>query len=165
MIDNKFLKLAHQLIHVDFPRSMYFIGLVYGIVPFPLFNVQSDLVARILAGIVEPPTREELLKSADAHEARVRDCISRAHHLADQWSYCEEIARLAGRNVNEDEDFKRILATRRAVYEDVARNRPKIPGSRPWYRDLNYSISYAAGEATVTSPERGARHLLKTNIL
>lgn len=52
--------LYQHLLHPDFGASLSFIGLPFKVVPFPQFEVQARLVARLLSGKAALPSQSEM---------------------------------------------------------------------------------------------------------
>lgn len=97
--DNHVAPLYEHCINANAP-SMSFIGLPWKVVPFPMFELQSRWIARMLAGVVPMPSKAEALEGAAALEAKLEPLgpIPRrhAHMFGDaQFEYNERIARMA----------------------------------------------------------------------
>jgi hypothetical protein len=111
-IDLKFVQgerrvtpLYEQLWHAKYP-SVAFIGLPHSVVPFPMFEIQANVVREVCQlqftgqdGILPPST--ERLKAAELDAAsggpddpgRIQD----THFLGSyQWDYCRKLAKLGG---------------------------------------------------------------------
>ena len=63
-----------HLIHPRFKEALTFIGLPYKIVPFPQFELQAKLVARLLSGRAQLPSDEEMSEWME-HHYRCAQCV------------------------------------------------------------------------------------------
>jgi hypothetical protein len=59
--------LYQHMFHPTFRESLTFIGLTFKIVPFPQFELQSKLVARVLSGKVELPSADCMIEWMESH--------------------------------------------------------------------------------------------------
>eukprot|EP00039_Didymoeca_costata_P025259 m.12733 g.12733 ORF g.12733 m.12733 type:complete len:499 (+) comp4725_c0_seq1:51-1547(+) len=109
-IDN----LWEHLLHVKYGASLSFIGLVWKIVPFQCFQLQSRLVAQALSGKITLPT-------LTPNEV---DDPDEAHHLIVQWPYIYNIANYTNTT---------LPSWREAMYEQNKINKVKRPEQ---YRDI-----------------------------
>ena len=86
---NRYLyPLYKQLFHANFPDGrLSFLTVSYRIVPFPLAEIQSHLIARVLSGKVSLPTREAMIEEID------RSLVSptRSYHYVDMIKYVEDL--------------------------------------------------------------------------
>ena len=127
---------------LDHP-SLAFLGIPHSVVPFPLMEVQSALLAKVLSGRVSLPPRAErhaALAARDAALTRPKD----AHHLGGaQWDYCR---RLLALGQIADRGWQRHIQTNEAVYNDVGPRRPPFPGGDDGYRRLEYTVDHTSGE-------------------
>lgn len=134
--------LYEHLFHADHP-SLAFLGIPHSVVPFPLMEVQSALLAKVLSGRVSLPPRAErhaALAARDAALTRPKD----AHHLGGaQWDYCR---RLLALGKIADRGWQRHIQTNEAVYNDVGPRRPPFPGGDDGYRRLEYTVDHTSGE-------------------
>ncbi|CAM9526332.1 unnamed protein product [Laminaria digitata] len=94
--------LYEQLFHVKHP-SLSFVGLPQSIVPFPLFEVQANAVAAVIAGRASLPSlaeREQWLLDEEETGEKERGVspVSRRVHVLNgmQWAYSKRLLRLAG---------------------------------------------------------------------
>lgn len=80
--------------------SLAFVGLPYKIVPFPQYELQATLYARVLAGRVDLPDRAERERESAEHVAQLRaEGIAQRHFLEQgdkQFAYNAELARRSG---------------------------------------------------------------------
>lgn len=58
--------LYQHLLQPDFGASLSFIGLPFKVVPFPQFEVQTRLIARLLSGDAPMPTQAEMAEWMDS---------------------------------------------------------------------------------------------------
>eukprot|EP00903_Cladosiphon_okamuranus_P006399 g6264.t1 len=92
--------LYEQLFHVQHP-SLSFIGLPQSICPFPMFEVQANVVAAAVSGRASFPglaEREQWLRDEEEtfREQSVDPTSRRVHVLADkQWAYLRRLLRIA----------------------------------------------------------------------
>lgn len=59
--NNRVTPLFQHVVHVDFPRSLFFIGLPFTVLPFSLFETQLRYAFTLLTGKVNPLSRQEML--------------------------------------------------------------------------------------------------------
>ena len=128
--DNYVAPLYEHCISVNAP-SMSFVGLPWKVVPFPMFELQSEWIARMLSGVVPMPTREECARGAAELDAKLEPHgeIPRrhAHMFGDaQFAYNDRIASLAGVEVH--------ASWRARMYKATGQNKRAHPEK---YRDAN----------------------------
>jgi hypothetical protein len=86
-----------------FSPSLSFLGLPFKVAPFPQFELQAKLVARVLSGKAVLPTREEMERSMEARdrEMAASGVPTRHFHMQgeSQWEYNDGIANLCGLDV------------------------------------------------------------------
>lgn len=132
--------------------SLSFIGIPHSVVPFPLFDVQARLVARVLGGEAELPGLPARLSAVDelyASRRRPED----THHLgSQQWDYCRQLGRAGGFL---DAELEAKLRAAEAIYDDASVRRPRYPGADDVYRQNQYELlpSTLAAGATVGGAE------------
>jgi hypothetical protein len=126
--DNCFDALFEHLYSpADYP-TLFFIGLPWKVVPFPIFELQSRLAARILSGSVPAPTLAAVRDWRVAWEARLSKGMPRRHAHAlsvdEQFDYCDRLADAAR--------TPRLPAWRRRAYIENGANKRANPDT---YRD------------------------------
>ena len=127
--DNSLGPLYEQLFASRAP-SLALIGLPWKVAPFPLMEMQSHLVARVLSGAARLPSQVEMEKHADDFEARLvpRGMVKRRHAHAlsvdEQFAYLDRLALLAG--------LPSHPPWRKAMFESARLAKKLSPGS---YRD------------------------------
>lgn len=88
--------------------TMAFIGLNVKIAPFPVFEVQCKVAARVFAGRAQLPSQSVMSASVDEFQQQMKDLRVPPRHyhtLGDrQWEYCNTLLRL-GYNAEEVESF------------------------------------------------------------
>lgn len=81
-------------------ETLAFVGLPFLVIPFPLFEHQARLWARVLSGRVGLPSAAERLREVERREARFEASGVPARHRLRygplQFPYCEKLAELAG---------------------------------------------------------------------
>jgi thioredoxin reductase len=83
--------LYKQLFHADFRQGqLSFLTIPYRIVPFPLAELQSHLIARVLSGQIHLPSRDEMMKDID-HPSLPRN---RAYHVVKAVDYTKDLLKL-----------------------------------------------------------------------
>ena len=83
--------LYKQLFHADFPRGeLSFLTIPYRIIPFPLAELQSHIIARVLCGQVQLPSREQMICEIDS----LRLPQNRAYHCVNMIEYTEDLLEL-----------------------------------------------------------------------
>lgn len=93
------MPLYKQLWHGKYP-SLCFVGLPHSVLPFPLFELQTEaFLATLLNHAILPPVAERMAAAdadANAGGAKATGRIEDTHYMgAAQWDYCREMARLA----------------------------------------------------------------------
>lgn len=95
--------LYEHLFHPRFAQSLSFIGLGFKILPFPFFEIQSQWVARCIAGSASLPSQEEMLESVREFYQGIekKDPGPRGQsmtHCMDgiQWAYLDKITSKPG---------------------------------------------------------------------
>ncbi|CAF1634523.1 unnamed protein product [Rotaria magnacalcarata] len=80
--------LYKQLFHADFPDgTLSFLAIPYRIVPFPLAEVQSHIIARVLCGKLSLPTRDDMINAID----NLSLPLNRSYHLVNMIEYAENL--------------------------------------------------------------------------
>ena len=147
-VDPLYLQLFHCA-----DASLSFIGIPHSVVPFPLFDLQSRLVAAVCAGdaALPPPAERRAALERDYAAQRAEGLrVEDAHWLSSsQWSYDIALLR-ALREAGAGDDggdaaFVKWLGTARQIYEDLAKRRPPFPGAHDAYRALSYSVGSDGG--------------------
>jgi len=138
--DNCVAPLYEHCIAANAP-SLSFIGLPWKVVPFPMFEIQSSWVARMLSGAVPAPTLAEMENFVSALELTLepQGQVPRrhAHCFGDkQWEYNDRIARMAG--------VERLKSWRERMYVATGKNKRANPET---YRDANMPDTQALVDA------------------
>lgn len=144
--------LVHQLWHARYP-SLAFLGLPHSVVPFPLFELQSEAI--VAQWTIQNdnhdsrlPALSERLQMAqlDAESGGPKNTprMQDTHFLGDfQWDYCRQMAKLAGLL---DKDMEAYIETNRALYDHAgAARKSESPGGPDHYRSIRYARP-SAGE-------------------
>ena len=125
--DNCFDTLYEHLFDPDAFPTLFFIGLPWKVVPFPLFELQSRLAARLLSGRIPPPPSTVVEAWRASWGARLRSVLRRhAHALT-----ADELSRYQDR-LADAAQCPRLPAWRSRVYAENASNRMANPAD---YRD------------------------------
>ena len=83
--------LYKQLFHADFPHGeLSFLAIPYRIVPFPLAELQSHIIARVLCGRLQLPSREQMIREIDSLQLPQ----NRAYHCVNMVEYTENLLQL-----------------------------------------------------------------------
>lgn len=155
--------LYEQLWHAKYP-NVAFVGLPWSVVPFPLFELQSEAIAAQLTGTTPKPlpSPEERMKLAisDAegggpnNPGRVED----THNLGSyQWDYCRKMAELAGLY---DVKMENFIATNKAIYDHAGGERKSIsPGGPDTYRSTCYARDDKAQSFKVLATEMTSKQV------
>jgi len=121
--------------------NLSFIGLPHSVVPFPLFELQAQAIAKSLTAPDVLPPLQTRLDSAAAdfslggpNKGGVRDTHFLGSH---QWDYCRDIARMAGVY---DEEVENHITTNQVIYDHAgAQRKGTFPGGPDEYRSLSYT--------------------------
>ncbi|GLI64600.1 hypothetical protein VaNZ11_007907 [Volvox africanus] len=93
----------HMLPPGPLAPGLSFVGLPWKVVPFPQFQLQSKLIARLLSGRVQLPRRKQMEEDIEAHfEAmRAQQLPKRYAHMQgqQQFAYNDMLAKLCGPDV------------------------------------------------------------------
>jgi hypothetical protein len=130
--------LYEQCIHAQFP-NLFFIGLPFSVVPFPLMDVQALLCANLLTGKAQLPSQMELWKQDQTITRSIeagQGVPKNWHKLADeQWEYTRRLLVLA---VELTPEREQRMEWRRWVFTALGRERGgTYPGAVDSYRSLN----------------------------
>ncbi|CAF2657090.1 unnamed protein product [Rotaria sp. Silwood2] len=102
--DHYVYPLYKQLFHADFPNgTLSFLAIPYRIVPFPLAEIQSHIVARVLCGKIFLPSRDEMIYEID-HSLLPRN---RRYHYVNMINYTENLFEI----MNESNKFFNYIFT------------------------------------------------------
>jgi len=135
--------LYEQLWHAEIP-SLSFIGLPHSVVPFPLFELQSNAVVSQLTskvGSIPLPSLSERVVAAenDANSGgpdspgRVMDTHFLGSH---QWDYCRKLAKISGVYNDSMENY---IATNKSLYDRSGQERKGMaPGGKDLYRETRF---------------------------
>ncbi|CAF1504967.1 unnamed protein product [Adineta ricciae] len=88
LLDNHYVyPLYKQLFHAKFPDgTLSFLTIPYRIVPFPLAEVQSHVVARVLCGLISLPSSEQMIAYIDSlplPQNRLYHCVHGVEYARD----------------------------------------------------------------------------------
>ena len=138
--DNFVAPLYEHCVAVDAP-SLSFIGLPWKVVPFPMFEIQSRWIARMLSGAVPMPSREDMVTFAAQLESTLEPHggVPRrhAHCFGDkQWEYNARIASMS--------DGPGLESWREQMYIATGKNKRANPET---YRDAHMSDAEALAAA------------------
>jgi hypothetical protein len=130
-----------SVLHCEAP-SLALVGLPYNVVPFPLFDAQARLAARVLAHDARadaalPGLHERRARVAEERLARAAAGVRALDFSETQWAYCRELARLGGFY---DGPLERRLAVAQALHLDVRARKPRAPGAPDTYRQCEYEL-------------------------
>lgn len=130
--DNHVAPLYEHCVSAIAP-SLSFVGLPWKVVPFPMFELQSAWIARMLSGAVPMPSQELALRGASELEATLEPhgVIPRrhAHCFGDaQFDYNDRIARMAC--------LEPLASWRASMYKKTGLNKRANPEE---YRDISPS--------------------------
>lgn len=135
-------ELFRQIQHRQFP-SLFFLGLQFGVIPFPLFDIQSKWVLHRIQCLKGDransyfPTPEEDECSADIHLAKFGNSHSMGGEasMRKQFRFWEVLLEDVG---IEEDYYRKERKYREIIYNEVNRTRPSYPGERDTYRDIDY---------------------------
>jgi hypothetical protein len=103
--------LYKQIFHANFPDgTLSFIVIPYRVVPFPLAEVQSHLIARVLCGKISLPTREKMISEIDNSSLS----HNYAYHLVDMIKYTRDLIEMMNES-NTYFDYKFMIDNERRV--------------------------------------------------
>jgi len=103
--------LYKQIFHANFPDgTLSFIVIPYRVVPFPLAEVQSHLIARVLCGKISLPTREKMISEIDNSSLP----HNYAYHLVDMIKYTRDLIEMMNES-NTYFDYKFMIDNERRV--------------------------------------------------
>lgn len=61
-VANKHVRPLYQhMVHIDYPNSLFFIGINFTVVPFPYFDTQCKYAIALMTGVVDAPSRTEMI--------------------------------------------------------------------------------------------------------
>jgi Flavin-binding monooxygenase-like len=137
--------LVYQLWHATYP-SLAFVGLPHSVVPFPLFEMQSEaVVAQWMKEYMLPNLDDrKKLATEDANRGGPKpnsDRVQDSHFLGDfQWGYCRQMVGLA--QLSDNDSVDEYIRTNQALYEHAgAARKAGFPGGPDDYRSIRYSRS------------------------
>jgi thioredoxin reductase len=80
--------LYKQIFHANFPNgTLAFLTIPYRVIPFPLAELQSHIIARILCGKLSLPSRDEMMEELD----NLLLPHNRTYHCVNMISYVENL--------------------------------------------------------------------------
>jgi len=139
--DRRVDPLFQHIFHPSYP-TLSFVGIPHSVVPFPLFELQSQWIAKIYNRSRSLPSSQEMMNWLEDHYRKLEESGKRlrdAHHMsAKQWSYCREIFEQV--DPLKMEELDQILSVNEEVYNDVGKFRPKFPGGADEYRKRQYHV-------------------------
>mmetsp|Transcript_12257 Transcript_12257/g.15222 ORF Transcript_12257/g.15222 Transcript_12257/m.15222 type:complete len:126 (-) Transcript_12257:649-1026(-) len=111
--------------------NLFFLGLPFGVAPFPLFEVQATWINYALQQIDEPYNDDD-----DPYDPELVKDLGLSHYMGNgkQWDYCQYLATDCG--MQRDEATVQKIAD---IYNYVSARRPKYPGAPDTYRQLDFS--------------------------
>jgi hypothetical protein len=107
--------LYKQLFHANFPDgTLSFLTIPYRVVPFPLAEIQSHLIARVLSGKILLPSREKMIDEID------QSIVSpnHSHHCVNMITYTESLLELMNES-NQYFSSKFVIDNQRRVRQIV----------------------------------------------
>jgi len=112
LLKNRYVyPLYKQLFHANFPDgTLSFLTIPYRIVPFPLAEIQSHLIARVLSGKISLPSREEMIYEID------QSLVSpnRSFHCVDMIKYTESLLEIMNES-NQYFNYKFVIDNQRRI--------------------------------------------------
>ena len=147
--DNRVQPLYKHLVHIEEP-TIFFVGLPLKVIPFPLFEMQSRYVARLLRGDFKLPTKDVMYwELGEEHAGRMQfngGKTRHSHMLGGelQTRYYNELARCCGAS-SLPQYFLRLKA---AHYANLLENSDK-------FRDValpHIAMEAPLGSSNDTSP-------------
>ncbi|EFO97513.1 hypothetical protein CRE_07840 [Caenorhabditis remanei] len=89
--------LYQHLCHVDYPDSLFFIGLPLGTITFPLFEVQAKYALSLISGTGKLPPDTSKIQNFEARRLQGLQNPGAFHILVEeQWDYMKELAEMGG---------------------------------------------------------------------
>ncbi|CAA95783.3 Flavin-containing monooxygenase [Caenorhabditis elegans] len=89
--------LYEHLCHVDYPTTLFFIGLPLGTITFPLFEVQVKYALSLIAGKGKLPSDDVEIRNFE--DARLQGLLNPASFhviIEEQWEYMKKLAKMGG---------------------------------------------------------------------
>jgi thioredoxin reductase len=112
LLKNRYVyPLYKQLFHANFPDgTLSFLTIPYRIVPFPLAEIQSHLIARVLSGKISLPSREEMIYEID------QSLVSpnRSFHCVDMIKYTGSLFEIMNES-NQYFNYKFVIDNQRRI--------------------------------------------------
>jgi thioredoxin reductase len=103
--------LYKQIFHAHFPNgTLSFLVIPYRIVPFPLAEFQSHLIARVLCGKISLPSRDEMIYEID----HLLLPHNRTYHRIDMVDYVEKLLEMMNESDREF-NYKFCIDTQRCL--------------------------------------------------
>ncbi|CAM9525685.1 unnamed protein product [Chrysoparadoxa australica] len=144
--DGRVHPLYKQIFHCDHP-SLSFVGLPHSVVPFPLFALQAQVIARVYTGQLDLPGSEERHSWLQSQYENIPE-VKETHYLGpQQWEYKKDLARLAGCL---DDALLKHLALQEDIYNHASKARPSFPGGPDHYRRQEFAVDAEAGTFVAT---------------
>jgi thioredoxin reductase len=116
LLQNRYVyPLYKQLFHANFPDgTLSFLTIPYRIVPFPLAEIQSHLIARVLAGKISLPSQEKMINEID------QSIVSPNHsyHCVNMITYTESLLEIMNES-NQYFNYKFVIDNQRRVRQIV----------------------------------------------
>ncbi|CAF3578234.1 unnamed protein product [Rotaria socialis] len=120
--------LYKQLFHADFPDgTLSFLTIPYCIVPFPLAEVQSHIIARVLCGKLSLPSRDDMINVID----NLSLPLNRSYHQVNMIEYAEDLFEMM-KDSNKYFNFEFSINNQRAIHKRIydVTNWIKHPGEQ-----------------------------------
>jgi len=131
--------LYQHVFHADEP-TLAFVGLPHSVVPFPLFQLQSEWITAVLKGDCSLPDHKERHIWLQEFEQNLKDRGGwpRDYHYmgTTQWDYCKWIASQYNRL---DDKLSLYIDTNKAIYDNNKAHMPMYPGGPDDYRRRIFS--------------------------
>mmetsp|Transcript_6335 Transcript_6335/g.23880 ORF Transcript_6335/g.23880 Transcript_6335/m.23880 type:complete len:460 (-) Transcript_6335:180-1559(-) len=127
--DNQVIPLYKHLAHIKYHHSLYFVGLPFKTIPFPLSEFQAIWIKHVLLDKVNLPLENGLLPQDQPQtEKQKRPRYFHDFSGGHQWVYCNDLAKDCG--------VPGVEPIRRAIYDEIHQVR------RMWsdrdFREYNY---------------------------
>jgi thioredoxin reductase len=107
--------LYKQLFHAHFPNgTLSFLAIPYRIVPFPLAELQSHIIARVLCGKISLPSQEEMIYEID----NLLLPQNRTYHCVNMITYTQDLLEMMNES-NRYFDYKFVIDNQRRIRKIV----------------------------------------------
>ncbi|CAI5438215.1 unnamed protein product [Caenorhabditis angaria] len=124
--------LWNHLSHVNYPDSLFFIGLPLATITFQLFEVQAKYASAVITGHASLPSQSELL---DFEKNRLSKIASAAQYhclVEEQWEMLDELAELGN-----FEKWKYLETIRKLYIYIITERRKNVVN----YKNVNFKLN------------------------